>query len=426
MGSIYVRSSDGSDADNGSSWALAKATLSGAAAIDAAGDSIYLASTHSESPSSVNAAFAGTAVAPVRIWSVSDSAAPPTTLTAGAAVLATGGGITITGCVDVRGLTMETGYGADIALGPNGGDVQTLTDCTLRLVNSGGSGRILVNGVSSAGDVLWRRVAIRLGAALHSIALQGGRFRWVGGSVIAGSVTPTSNGLLSVGVTSSRAAPPALVAGVDLSGFAAGLALAALQLPGLVQFIGCKLPSGWIGPLYYGTRVPGARVEMFACDDGASVLRDQVAEPAGDLYTETTIKPAGVTKTWRMVSAANALTFDALPIKIPLAAGTHTIEIDVLTDGVTLTDADAWLEVQYAGSSANTLYSIASDAPSNPLSPSAQASSSTSWTTTGIAAPVKQKLGVTITVGQDCVAVATVRVARASATVFVSPVPTVS
>jgi len=37
MTQLYVRSTDGSDSDNGTTWALAKATATGAAAIEAAG-----------------------------------------------------------------------------------------------------------------------------------------------------------------------------------------------------------------------------------------------------------------------------------------------------------------------------------------------------------------------------------------------------
>ena len=49
MATIYVRSTDGNNADNGSTWALAKATIAGAAAIDAAGDTVFVSDAHAES-----------------------------------------------------------------------------------------------------------------------------------------------------------------------------------------------------------------------------------------------------------------------------------------------------------------------------------------------------------------------------------------
>ena len=93
MANIYVRSSDGNNADSGSSWALAKATLGGAAAVAAAGDTIYVSAAHSETTASALAlTFAGTAGNPIRILSVDDAGnpEPPTGLLAGATIATTG------------------------------------------------------------------------------------------------------------------------------------------------------------------------------------------------------------------------------------------------------------------------------------------------------------------------------------------------
>mgnify|MGYP003394608494 FL=1 len=48
MADRYGRSTDGADGDGGTTWALAKATLAGLAAIDAAGDRIFLSQAHAE------------------------------------------------------------------------------------------------------------------------------------------------------------------------------------------------------------------------------------------------------------------------------------------------------------------------------------------------------------------------------------------
>jgi hypothetical protein len=52
MANLYVRSTDGNNSDNGTTWALAKATVAGVAAIDAAGDTIYLSQDHNETTAS--------------------------------------------------------------------------------------------------------------------------------------------------------------------------------------------------------------------------------------------------------------------------------------------------------------------------------------------------------------------------------------
>ena len=61
-------------------------------------------------------------------------------------------------------------------------------------------------------------------------------------------------------------------------------------------------------------------------------------------------------------------------------------------------DSEIWLEVQYLGTSGYPLALFGSDAPAGVLTAAAdQASSSETWTTTGLATPVKQKLEATIT-----------------------------
>lgn len=427
MANLYVRSSDGSDSDNGSSWALAKATLAGAAAIDAAGDAVYVSSAHAEvAASTVTLAFAGVSASPVKLWSVTDGAEPPTALAPGAKLSTTGAaGLTISGAVDARGMTFEVGNSsstANLTLG-GGGVHQRYSHCAFVIGSTSASQTFYATANAVTADCcVWDDVTVKFGSTFHAVRLGGGRFTWRGGKVDGAGATPNVYGLVAA---LNRPVGGAVVSGVDLSECQASLNLVYASYPIHAQIIGCRLPVGWSGSLLPSLTV-GARVEMFACDDGSNVLRDQVADWTGSLFTETLIKPAGVEKSWRLAKASNPLPFEALPIKFPLAAGTHTVEIDVLTDGVTLTDADCWLEVQYAGSAASTLYSTSSDASSNPLSPAAQASSSTEWATAGLSAPVAQRLGVTVTVGQGCVAIATVHLARASTIVYVSPVPAVS
>ncbi len=48
MANIYVRSTDGNDADSGATWALAKATLGGALAIATSADTIWVSQNHAE------------------------------------------------------------------------------------------------------------------------------------------------------------------------------------------------------------------------------------------------------------------------------------------------------------------------------------------------------------------------------------------
>ena len=91
MANIYVRSTDGNNVDNGSTWALAKADLTGAAAIDAAGDRIWVSQVHAESTAAaISFAWAGSAASPIWVCCGNDGASPPTALATTATVTTTG------------------------------------------------------------------------------------------------------------------------------------------------------------------------------------------------------------------------------------------------------------------------------------------------------------------------------------------------
>src|SRR3990167_9113060 len=90
-GPYYVRSTDGSDADTGLTWALAKATLVGALAVAAAGERIWVSQAHAETQASaMTLTSAGTEALPVEILCGNDAAEPPTALATTATVTTTG------------------------------------------------------------------------------------------------------------------------------------------------------------------------------------------------------------------------------------------------------------------------------------------------------------------------------------------------
>ena len=112
MADIYVRSTDGLDADSGATWALAKATLVGAAAIDAAGDRIFLSDNQAESTAAaVSVVLAGSLVSKTQLLSVDDSTGePPTALLKGASVTTTGANaISVEGYAYIHGVAFNCG-----------------------------------------------------------------------------------------------------------------------------------------------------------------------------------------------------------------------------------------------------------------------------------------------------------------------------
>jgi hypothetical protein len=442
MANIYVRHTDGNNADSGATWALAKFDLTGAAAIDAAGDFIYVSDAHAESTASALIfALAGTAASPTRVFCADDTAEPPTaSATTGSITTTNNSGITFTGIAFiVSGLTFNCGSGAvspnlDAASGSSGG-TSWFGDCSFVMVATGSSARI--RGVVGTGSTTkWERCHVKFAAAGQGISLaNSGSFKWSGGSLLSGGTSPTN---LFVAFGANLAS--VLVEDVDLSNLSttANLVNGGGSYAAHVVFRRCKLPSGWTGTLATGVTV-GERYEMHACDDGDTNYRLWVIEYSGNIYSETVIVRSGGASdgttplSWRM--ATNTVPeYPLLVLASPEFAAWNdttgsaiTVTVEVITDGVTLNDDECWLEVNYLGTSGVPLGATSSDAKADIIAAgAAQTSSSETWTTTGLSSPTKQKLSVTFTPQEKGYLQAVVKLAKASTTVYVDPYLTVT
>lgn len=447
MAAIYVRSTDGSDADNGSTWALAKATLTGAAAIDAAGDTIYVSDNHAESTAAaITFAFAGTAASPVRVICGDDAAEPPTTAATTATVSTTGAsGITVNGSVYTYGITFNCGTGASagiLTLSANGGEIQRHSHDTFALGTTS-NGAVIRAGLTTGGavgDIFWDACDVSFSAAGQAVEIGAGSFEWHGGSVLSGS-TPTTNGLIKCTVRISSAV---LVDSVDMSACSSSLNLCSSAGSGLVIFRDCKLPASWAGSLVTGTVPIGFRAEMHNCDASDTNYTLVISEYAGSILSDTGVyndagASDGTTRlSWKMVTAANA-EYPVIHLESPeivrwndTTGSAITVTVEIVhnsqgsgTNGV-LNDDECWLEVMYLGTAGYPLGTWITDCKSDALATAAaQATSSAAWT--GDAAGWDtQKLSVTFTPQEKGFIHARVVLAKASATVYVDPLLTVS
>jgi hypothetical protein len=153
----------------------------------------------------------------------------------------------------------------------------------------------------------------------------------------------------------------------------------------------------------------------------------------GDVYSESTIVRTGGASdgttpiSRKMTSSANAKFFAPLESDDVFAwnettGSSVTVTAETMTDNVTLTDAEAWVEVEYLGTSGFPLGSGASDRAADILAtPANQTTSSEAWTTTGLTTPVKQKLSVTFTPQEKGLIRARVMLAKASTTLYFCP-----
>ena len=438
MADIYVRSTDGSDSDNGSTWGLAKATLVGAAAIDAAGDAIYLSQSHAESGGAVVAVFAGTMANPVKIIAGNDSAEPP--IAVSAASLISSSSITLSGSYYLYGLTLQ----AATSILPNAQSASnsvTLDHCSLITTGTTAGGFF---SIGSANNITQKAVLLgctyKFGGVSNIGCATGGVVEIKGGSFISGTSTPSAG--VFGGAASDRTGSRLTIDGLDMTNLASTVNIFRTFIsPGLFQIRNSKLPASWSGSLCNATPLAtGQRFEMHNCDSGDTNYRLWVQEYSGSIKTETTlVRTGGASDGTTGYSLVMATTANANASVAPLVSpevsiwndttgGSKTVTVEILHDSATnLTDGEIWLEVQYLGTSGAPLGSFISDAKADILATAAdQSASSETWTTTGMSNPNTQKLSVTFTPQEKGYIQAKVYLAKASKTVYVDPKLTVA
>ena len=183
---------------------------------------------------------------------------------------------------------------------------------------------------------------------------------------------------------------------------------------------------------------------MHNCDSADTNYRLWVEDYSGYIVSDTGVyNDAGATDgttrlSWKMVSSANA-EYPLLVLESPeivrwndTTGSSITCTVEIVhnsqgsgTNGV-LNDDECWLEVTYLGTSGYPLGSSISDCKADLFaSASAQTTSSASWTGDS-AGWDTQKLSVTFTPQEKGFIHARVVLAKASATVYVDPLLTVS
>lgn len=192
-----------------------------------------------------------------------------------------------------------------------------------------------------------------------------------------------------------------------------------------------KLPASWTGlPVSAGVVRAGDRVEMIDCSSGTTLYRLWITDHAGTVRDESTVKVTAQTRSYKLVSTADCS--EAQPLLsqdyfIDLSGSAQTVSLDLCTDNVTLTDADVAIEVDYLGTAGELLGTTVDDRVASSIaSPANQATSSTTWTTTGLTTPVRQTVSVSVTAGSASRAIVRVALTRPSTTVYVADTVTVA
>jgi hypothetical protein len=448
MATIYVRSTDGDNADNGSTWALAKLDLAGASGIDAAGDTIFVSDNHAESTAgAVAIAFAGTPASPMRIICGDDAAEPPTAVASTGTITTTGtASIDLSGSFYAYGLTLNAGTltGSSSILIANGSnEIQEWDTCNFQLVSSGSNGRIEVGCETTAmvsSTVRWTNCGAKFANAVHGIAPISCDFLWRGGSIVSGSTALTGGLFKGPVIIAVKPSSSVLVENVDFSnlGSAANFFDAASSISrGTIR--NCKLPASWSGALRTGTMRAGQRFEMWNCDNADTGYNFVIDDYAGSIIDETTIVPSGDTVSWKMATSA-AASYPLVRLESPeivkkntTVGSAVTLEVEIVHDaqgagsGSSFRNDEIWLEAQYLGTSGFPLATLISDGKADVLATASdQTTFTTTFTTTGLSSPVSQKLGVTFTPQEAGAIHARVVMAKASKTCYVKREPVLS
>jgi hypothetical protein len=438
MAAKYVYSG-AAGAANGTSWTDAYTSVATALAAIAAGDTLYVADDHAESQgSNLTWTPPGTFAAPnyVLCCRRTGGSVPPvsadlrttaTVTTTGAFTMSFGAG-----CAYVYGVTFQCGSGSNgntINLGTVTGNFWQYESCTFKMVATGAGARIIIGSSASniiTGRILFKNCALVFANASQSISLNGQMLEMVGGSIALTGTVPTTL------FNSSDTHPTfTYLRDVDLSGLGSGKTLyGAFVFPQRFVFERCKL--GASVTVAAAQAAPGVRIDLIDCDSGATQYRNESYQYGGVLTTETVVVMAsgstdGVqAASHKIVNNANAgwlNPFESFPMG-EFYSDTLNISVsqtfELMTDNVVLTNRDAWVELEYMGSSATPLGSVATSGVDALGAGSNLTTSAASWTTTGIGTPKPQKIVVSFTPQLKGRYRAVLKVSKASATVWLN------
>jgi hypothetical protein len=394
-------------ANNGTSKVDAFTTLAAAVAATSGTDKIWASHTSAEIPGALTLTFNNQ-----RIISVDFSGSTPPAeadYTPGASLNhTTASDFTFNGGRPVfRGISFGVGDDLRIFSGDH-----IMEDGTITLT---GAGDLVA---PNAGRLTFINMTIHNATASSGIKITtaGAEFIMIGGSVTG---NPTvSNLVLTAGLGGVT-----IFEGVDLTDVTGQL----IQFTSSANvtkavFKGCLLNAGVVLSTNFFTLNEAA---LYGSSDTNKPYYIEESMFTGTVQAETTIIKTdgsrdGVTPiSLKFVSNANALQgYHPLKNQMPIlfwadTIGNNTFEVEVLTDGLILTEEDAWLELFHpqAGVQRALATSLVREGAN-------LAASVVDWTTTGLGAPNKQKISLTVNVGQKGWIEAYICFARPSAIMY--------
>ena len=446
MAEFYVYSGATGSGD-GSSWANAFTTLAGAFSGKAAGDVFYVADDHAETQASAMAVTSpGTVDSPCEVLCVlrSGGSVPPVAsdLRTTATLTTTGNNaISMTGSAYFYGLRFISGSGSTQSFGVTYGlssianHVVVFDYCLIKIATTGNSGSIQFPESQNINNrnarIVFNNTQLEFSAIGQALRINGSDFEWRNTlSPIAGTVPTT----LLVLNNSSTKSSIIYLHGVDLSSLGSGKNLFNVSA-GLMHSItieNCKLNSAV--SITTGTQpgFGGVTLNLVNCDSSDTNYRYQKTDGAGTVTHETTIVRTGgasdgaTSISRKMVSSARTKYYAPLFFDVVFwndkAGSALNLSTEVVSDNVTFTDKELWMEVEALTTSGFPLGGFSDDKAATILTTGTnQTTSSATWTTTGLTTPVRQKLEVSVTPQEAGWMRCRINLAKPSSTVYVCP-----
>jgi hypothetical protein len=424
----FLSSVTGNDANDGLSWATAKATAQAIYNLSYPADAfVYVDSGHTGQVGTQVPANLGDYAEILTFLSVDRSQWPTVVEKAGGQINFYATSLTIN-------LSTAAANGAG-----NGFSAPSKSQVVIEVCQFLGGQLQLGNGAASNG---YGAITIYDSTHKPSIAagylnIGNGIVRWYSGGFASGSYAITQ--LLAF---PTSAMVDFVMDGADLSALPASMPITASGGAGRAILKNCKMPPSWSGTLFSNSCAINQTVEMYNCDSGATNYRIYIGQYAGTLRESTSVtKTGGATDgttamSWAITTNSNCKPPDNggppqtfLTPEIAYwneAIGSQvTLSVDVLADTSPLTSSEAWLEVSYLGDSASPKSSPAVTRTKLGGTAVAHPSSAVVWSG-GPTSPQLQKLQFAFTPRMKGLIMVRVRIARPSATVYVDPTVTVS
>lgn len=435
----YLKSGAAGAAD-GSTWADAYTTLVAALAGVAAGDTIYVSDNHAESTAAA-ATFTspGTAASPCLIICSDDATEPPTARATTGTIATTGTNahMNFAGFAYVYGLSFSAGTSGftNMPFVSAAPWEWIFEDSFLQLNSSGGALQV---GLSSNQTEDEQRLVL-----INTPLLCGGtgnnilcrtRMEWRNTPSAIQTTAPTT-------LFSSTIIPAQFLGvGLDLSLMGSGKNIVDVSgnAPARFLFDGCKLGASVSRTTGSIPSAGGAEVEFNNCDSGATNYKKYRQTYQGTFQDEIVIvRTGGATNgttpfSRKLTSTANVKFFSPLVSEFQFwneTLSAITITVPILTDNVTLTDKEVWLEAQCLTDGSYPISAQSSDRIADPVfgTPANQTTDGTSaWTTTGLGTPVLQQVAITVTPAMKGLITLRVCLAKASTTLYHDLKPIVS